>query len=74
MSHNLCCVVRPMMGSGSMLLTRRHVFFALLASSLAALAAAQGTGVLPAGQTLQQVTGLEAARQSSSGLRRTLAT
>ena len=38
-----------------MLLTQRHMFLALLANSIVALGAAQGTGTLLAGQTLPQV-------------------
>lgn len=42
----------------------RHVLLALLASGILALAAAQGIGTLPAGQTLLQVS-MHAAQISS---------
>ena len=49
----MCIVDRPM--KGSMLPTGRHVLLALLMSAFAAHAAAQGSGLLLAGQSLPQV-------------------
>ena len=54
-THVPLCEQAMVHSHNSMLLARHHVLLALLASNLVALAAAQGSATLTAGQSLSQV-------------------